>query len=88
MKTWNLKNKVGVDLSEVTFVNWNAGGSNSISALTNFVSQLDYKKERLTWINRAVVRLGGNKQEKQQIRKTDDALEIIFKFWLSKRYCI
>lgn len=84
LKTWNLKNKISVDLSEVTFVNWSAGGSNSISALTNFVSQLAYKKERLTWINRAVVRLGGNKQEKQQIRKTDDALELSSNFGYQK----
>ena len=30
---WEKDNKVGVDLSEVTFVNWNSGGSNSVSAL-------------------------------------------------------
>lgn len=76
LKTWRLKNKAGVDLSEVTFVNWNAGGSNSISALSSLISTLTYKKDRLTWINRGVFRLGGNKQEAQRIRKTDDALEL------------
>lgn len=76
LKTWRLKNKAGVDLSEVTFINWNAGGSNSISALSNLLSTLTYKKNRLTWVNRGVLRLGGNKQEAQRIRKTDDVLEI------------
>ncbi len=76
LKTWQFKNKAGIDLSEVTFVNWNAGGSNSISALSSLLSTLVYKKERLTWVNRGVFRLGGNKQESQRIRKTDDALEL------------
>jgi hypothetical protein len=76
LKVWRLKNKAGVDLSEVTFVNWNAGGSNSISALSSLISTLNYKKNRVSWNNRGVFRLGGNKQEAQRIRKTDDALEI------------
>ena len=69
LKPWKIKHKVGVDLSEVTFVNWSAGGSNSISALTNIVSSVSYRKERVSWVNRAVLRLGGNKQEGQHIRK-------------------
>ena len=30
---WRQLNKLGLDINEVTFVNWNAGGANSISAL-------------------------------------------------------
>lgn len=75
-KVWRLENKAAIDLSEVTFVNWNAGGANSISALSSLISTLIYKKDKLTWRNRGVFRLGGNKQESQRIRKTDDALEI------------
>ncbi|TYB80318.1 DUF3078 domain-containing protein [Bizionia gelidisalsuginis] len=84
IKTWTNKNKVGLDLSEVTFVNWNAGGSNSISALSGFITNLDYKKDKITWKNRAVIRLGGNKQESQKLRKTDDVLEISSKFGYQK----
>ena len=84
LKTRRLKNKAGVDLSEVTFVNWSAGGSSSISALANIVSQLTYKKEKVTWVNRAVLRLGGNKQEEQRIRKTDDAIEVSSNFGYQK----
>ncbi|MBQ0769681.1 MAG: DUF3078 domain-containing protein [Bizionia sp.] len=80
IKPWTIKNKIGVDLSEVTFINWNAGGSNSISALSSFVTTADYKKDNITWKNRALVRLGANKQESQKLRKTDDVLEISSKF--------
>ena len=33
---WSKENKVGLDISQITFVNWNAGGNNSISGLPNF----------------------------------------------------
>lgn len=75
IKKWTLKNKAGLDLSEVTFINWSAGGSNSISALTSFVSTLTYKKDNINWVNRGIMRLGGNKQESLRLRKTDDVLE-------------
>jgi myo-inositol-1-phosphate synthase len=28
---WIKKNKIGFDISEIVFVNWNAGGTSSIS---------------------------------------------------------
>ena len=76
LKTWRFENKVGVDISEVTFLNWSAGGTNSISALANYVSGVVYQKERVTWISRGVFRLGGNKQDARRIRKTDDDFSI------------
>lgn len=76
IKKWTFKNKAGLDLSEVTFINWSAGGSNSISALTSMLSTLIYKKENVNWVNKGIMRLGGNKQESQRIRKTDDVLEV------------
>ncbi|SDZ74616.1 DUF3078 domain-containing protein [Bizionia paragorgiae] len=84
IKPWTIKNKAGLDLSEVTFVNWNAGGSNSISALTSFVTAADFKKNNLTWKNKVLIRLGANKQEAQKLRKTDDVLEISSKMGYQK----
>ena len=34
---WTKSNRVGLDLSEVAFVNWNSGGSNSVSGLAEVV---------------------------------------------------
>ncbi|WP_204345564.1 DUF3078 domain-containing protein [Psychroserpens algicola] len=75
--TWLQTNKVGVDISEVTFVNWNAGGSNSISALLNVATALKYEDSYFKWKNSALLRYGINKQEAQKIRKTEDQLELI-----------
>lgn len=72
---WNQKNKAGVDISEVTFVNWNSGGSNSISALLALNSSLNYKYENFYWGTKGKVRYGVNKQENQKLRKTEDIIE-------------
>jgi hypothetical protein len=69
---WTKKNKVGLDISQITFLNWNAGGNTSISGLAkgNFIRK--YQKNNLVWNNELVVRYGINKQEGQDARKTDD----------------
>ena len=72
---WINKNNVGVNLSEVAFVNWNSGGSNSVSALFNSESNLDYKDKYFTWENRLVTRYGINKQQDRELRKTEDLFE-------------
>jgi len=74
---WVQKNHAGLDINEVTFVNWNAGGSNSVSALFNLVSSWRYKKDNLIWKSSVSTRYGINKQENQKLRKTEDELELI-----------
>lgn len=73
---WTQKNKASFDLSEVAFVNWNSGGSNSISGLLGLKSNLDYKDKFFVWKNNAEIRYGVNKQEARELRKTDDLVEI------------
>jgi hypothetical protein len=74
---WHQSNKAGLDISEVTFVNWNAGGSNSISALLNVLSEYNYNDLYYKWKNSVRLRYGINKQENQRLRKTEDELELI-----------
>lgn len=73
---WIQKNRVSLDISEVTFVNWNSGGSNSISGLLGLNSSLNYDRQNFFWKNSGKVRYGVNKQEAQSLRKTEDILEI------------
>ena len=40
---WIQQNRATFDLSEVAFVNWNAGGTNSISGLVGLESKLNYR---------------------------------------------
>lgn len=73
---WTEKNTLGMNLSEVAFVNWNSGGNNSISALFYANFQRNYKKEHTLWRNSASFRIGMNAQEGREIRKTEDELRI------------
>jgi hypothetical protein len=76
-KKWEHLNKIGFDFSQVAFVNWNAGGSNSISALLRLFSSITHKHNNLVWISSARTRYGVNKQENQKLRKTEDEIELI-----------
>ena len=48
---WVKVNKVGLDISQISFVNWNAGGNNSVSGLLkgNFIRA--YIKGNFHWKN-------------------------------------
>ncbi|WP_231556143.1 DUF3078 domain-containing protein [Gillisia sp. Hel_I_29] len=71
---WSQKNAVGVNLNEVAFVNWNAGGNNSISALFHGNFERKYKKQYTLWKSNIALRYGINAQEGRETRKTDDQL--------------
>jgi hypothetical protein len=73
---WTKLNRIGLDLSEVAFVNWNAGGANSISGLLNTDIKRIYERGNLRWNNELIARYGINKQEERIVRKTDDHIEI------------
>ncbi|HIB38623.1 DUF3078 domain-containing protein [Mesonia sp.] len=73
---WKELNRIGLDLSEVAFVNWNAGGANSVAGLLNVDVKRIYERKNLRWNNEFIARYGINKQKDQEVRKTDDHLEI------------
>jgi len=71
---WERINKIGISISEVAFVNWNAGGNSSISGILNGNFERNYKFRYVKWLNMLNVRYGANIQEGQKPRKTDDAI--------------
>jgi len=73
---WQSVNLVGLNFSQAAFVNWNAGGNNSISALANARFERNYKFRYFQWENSLETRYGVNLQEGQKIRKTDDAIRV------------
>lgn len=75
LSPWTRKNIVGFDLNQIAFVNWSAGGVNSISGLVkgNFLRK--YEKGYAKWSNELIVRYGLNKQDGIEWRKTDDQLQ-------------
>ena len=73
---WKQKNSIGLDISEAAFVNWNAGGNNSISGLLKVSLLRTYKKLHLLWNNELFARYGLNQQQERGLRKTDDKLQL------------
>lgn len=74
LKHWKKKNGFALNLNEVAFSNWNAGGDNSVSTLGKATFTRKYQKGNLQWNNEMILRYGLNLQEGQKIRKTDDAI--------------
>jgi hypothetical protein len=77
---WKTIDQVGVYFNQVSFTNWNSGGSNSISAIFNGKAEANYKQEKWFWNSGLLLSYGINKQEGEPIRKTEDAISLISNF--------
>lgn len=69
---WDSENQFSLNINEVAFVNWNAGGDNSISGLANLNLTRNYRFGNIQWENELRLRYGVNAQEGRSLRKTDD----------------
>ncbi|MGL5111912.1 MAG: DUF3078 domain-containing protein [Flavobacterium sp.] len=76
ISNWVKVNKLGFDITQIAFVNWNAGGTSSISGLVKGNFTRVYTREKFKWQNELIVRYGLNKQSGVALRKTDDAILI------------
>ena len=76
VSAWKNKNTIGFDLSEIAFVNWNAGGTSSISGLLKGNFTRTYATEKSKWVSELIVKYGINKQDGLQIRKSDDEFRL------------
>jgi len=75
---------VGFDLSEIAFMNWNAGGVSSVSGLVRGLFTRRYVRQKYRWGNELIVRYGVNKQDGVEWRKTDDAFQFTSTFGYRK----
>lgn len=73
---WRTKKEAGFLLNQVSFTNWNAGGSNSISGIISGKASTRYKKEKWNWNSTINLRYGLNKQEENGVKKTEDVIEL------------
>ena len=73
---WKNKNSIGLDINEVAFVNWNAGGSNSIAGLLKIHFERNFEKIHTLWENKISARFGLNEQEDKGLIKTDDEIRL------------
>tara|TARA_R100001369_G_C3287511_1_gene163271 strand:+ start:76 stop:1080 length:1005 start_codon:yes stop_codon:yes gene_type:complete len=81
---WLIKKEIGLYLNQVSFTNWNAGGTNSISGIVTGKASARYKQEKWFWNSSFNLRYGLNKQEDINLRKTEDVIEVISNIGLEK----
>lgn len=77
---WTGQGTAGVNMTQVSLMNWAAGGDNSVAFDLNFNYSLDYKKGRQLWHNRLELGYGLNDTKTDGTRKTND------KIYLSSNY--
>ncbi len=77
---WAYKKTLGLLMTQTAFVNWNAGGENSVAGITTIDFEFNYKKNRFFWNNHFKSRFGLQKSDGQKVRKTDDVIEFISDF--------
>lgn len=73
---WKNKNIIGFDVTEIAFVNWNAGGTSSISGLFNGNFTRVRSDINSEWVNELIVKYGVNKQDGLAMRKSDDEFRL------------
>lgn len=71
---WEKENSFGLNISEVAFVNWNAGGENAVSGLGFLKLARKYKFNYFQWDNNMELRYGLNAQDGRKLRKTEDVI--------------
>ncbi|NER18983.1 DUF3078 domain-containing protein [Spongiivirga citrea] len=73
---WTKKNNFGIDLSQASFVNWNAGGNNAIAGLVKGLFVRSYLRKQVSWDNEIEARYGLSKQQDIEVRKTEDLVRL------------
>lgn len=81
---WKLKAIYGLNGTQSSFVNWNAGGRNNISILGTISASANYTKNNVKWSNDLSIALGGlqylEKNMPESLQKTDDRIDITSNF--------
>jgi len=73
---WERTNTLGLDLNQAAFVNWSVGGNNSVAILAKGSFIRKYTKGNINWANELILKYGLNSQEGQEVRKTDDQIQL------------
>ncbi len=72
---WKSSNKMNLIFTQNSFVNWSAGGNNSIAGILKIKMNRTYKDNHTTWVTELKTNYGLNKEEKRELRKTEDLFE-------------
>lgn len=73
---WKNEASFTLAANESAFMNWNAGGNNSVAGLAKLTVIRKYQKLFTLWNNEIFLTYGVNQNEEQGLRKTDDQILI------------
>lgn len=73
---WTKENNVSLLVTQNAFVNWDAGGNNSVAGIIKLHMKYNYKNEHTSWTNELSANYGLSKEQDDDVEKTDDKLEI------------
>ena len=73
---WKSINKINMLFTQNSFVNWSAGGNNSIAGILKVKLNRNYKNNHMTWYNELKTNYGLNKEASRELRKTEDLFEL------------
>jgi len=73
---WKTDGIIGMKMSQSSYKNWTAGGENSISGIASFKFHAAYTKDNLSWDNLLLTDLGFIKQGNEDLKKTDDRVDL------------
>lgn len=73
---WTKNNSASMFFTENAFINWNAGGNNSIAGILKLQFIRNFKNDHTVWNSEMKANYGLNKQSERELRKSDDLFEI------------
>ncbi|NPA37773.1 MAG: DUF3078 domain-containing protein [Chlorobi bacterium] len=80
---WVYEGIESVQLSQVFLSNWAKGGQSSMSVLSDLRIKAIYKRDKYTWENYAIHKIGFVGQQETESRINDDLIELNTKFGLN-----
>ncbi len=79
-KKWTIKGVAGVNASQTSFVNWSAGGDNTVALNAFFNIGAHFKKDKYIWENDLSTEYGSTYTKQNDWVKSIDKFEISSKF--------
>jgi len=73
-KKWTIHGENTFLINQSSFSNWSAGGVNSVAGNIIFNYDFNYKKDKWSWDNKAILGYGLSKQQGIGTRKNDDRI--------------
>jgi len=73
---WKDEDVFTLAISDAAFINWNAGGNNSVAGLAKLSMVRKYQKLFTLWNNELFLSYGLNNTEERGLRKTEDRIQL------------